>query len=156
MNVPFIQAEAQSNHLTETFLPFLHLLNRWSSQSTTMQPGTAWSGEQLSAGRLGSGFVRGEQSSTATREEWKEGGTPANKTQAEESELFAAVGRHKTCESTFIDDWSCMCREMQAANDRMTKRCFPSAAQRSSNPTGHLTQRLLLHAALLISDLTCH
>lgn len=49
---------------------------------------------------------------------------------------------------------SCVCvrAEMQAANDRTTKRCFPSAAQRPSNPTGHSTAA---PAASLISALTC-
>lgn len=98
-----------------------------------------------------------EQSSTATREEWKKRGghRPTKHRRRSQSELFAAVGRHTACESTFMDDWSCMCKEMQAANDRTTKRCFPSTAQRPSNRTGHRTQRLLLHAASLISALTC-
>lgn len=148
--MPFVYAEAQSKHLTETFLPFLHLLNRWSSRSTAVQPGAAWSGEQLSASRLGSGFVRGGTIQHGDqRGLGKRGGTPANKTQAQELE------RAVRCRQASHGDRSCMSREMQAANDRTTKSCFPSAALRPSNPTSRLPQRLLLHAASLISALTC-
>ncbi|KAK5876762.1 hypothetical protein CesoFtcFv8_026085 [Champsocephalus esox] len=53
--------------------------------------------------------------------------------------LLAVVGRHSACESTVIAERRCMSGERQAANDRTTKRCFPSAAQRPSNPAGHIT-----------------
>lgn len=122
-----------------------------------MQPGAAWSGEQLSAGRLESGFVRGGTIQHGDQRGMKKRGghRPTKHRRRSQSELFAAVGRHTACESTFMDDRSCMCKEMQAANDKTTKRCFPSTAQRPSNRTGHRTQRLLLHAASLISALTC-
>lgn len=70
------------------------------------------------------------------------------------SELSAAVGRHAASEHTLIDERCCVRGAAQAANGRTTKRCFPSAAQPPSNPTGPRTQRLLLHAAALISALT--
>lgn len=103
-------------------------------------------------------LLKGEQSSTATREEWKEGGKHRLTKHRREgyNEMSAAVRRHTACGRTSIDYWCCVFREKQASNDRTTKRCFPSAAQRTSNPSGHLTQRLVLHAASLISALTCN
>lgn len=136
----FIEAKTQKKRLTETFLPFLHLLSRFSSRSTTMQPGAAWSRKQLSAGRLGSGFVREGTIQHGDQRGMKRKGKhrPTKRRRRSYNELFAAVGRHTACESTFIADRSCMYDESQAANDRTTKRCFSSAAQRPSNPTGHL------------------
>lgn len=102
-----------------------------------MQPGTAWTGDQLSAGRLRSGFVRGNN--PARRPKWNE-----------EKEKRRLIKRRRM---RLLPSGVAQCvrarlsvrRERQAANDRTTKRCFPSTTLATSS------QRLLLHAAWLIS-----
>ena len=133
----FIRAEVQSRHLTETFLPFLHLLNCWNSRSTaTMQLGAAWSTEQLSAGRLGSGFVNGRTIQHGDRGRMK---------RREEHRSTKHMRRSKKASYLLLwGEQSCMYRQMQASNDGTTKRCFPFTAHRPFHRTGHL-----------ISTLTC-
>lgn len=89
-NVRSIHAEAQREHLTETFLSFLHLLNCWNSRSTTMQPRVAWSEEQLCVGRLESGFVRYNNPARSPKKELKQG---ASKTQTNEQQRVVCCGR---------------------------------------------------------------
>lgn len=136
---------SQRKRLTETLLPFLHLLSHWSTRGTTIQPKASEFGEQLSASRLRSGFVKHRTIQHDDRKRRKgEREASANRTQSKELEtrVSAAVHTHMACESAFIADRRCSpCAERcwpQMTGWQRDAFPPPPAMQRPSDPAGSL------------------